>query len=91
MTYSEHQLQLIELNASIYMKISEIAILIDVDAVELRQDIADRSTEASRRYLRGKISARARLLEQEMKLAQIGSPLALDNVRNNLMDMEDDE
>ena len=28
---------------------------------------------------------------QEMMLAQIGSPLALENARNNLLDMEDDE
>ena len=91
MTYSDNQLQQIEQHASIYLKISEIAVLIDVDECELRSDIQDRSTEVSRRYRRGKTSARARLLEQEMKLAQIGSPLALENARNNLIDMEDDE
>ena len=32
-----------------------------------------------------------RELHQEMQLAYVGSPLALENTRNNLLDMEDDE
>lgn len=32
-----------------------------------------------------------KLLHQEMQLAYVGSPLALENTRNNLLDMEDDE
>jgi hypothetical protein len=32
-----------------------------------------------------------KLLHQEMQLAYVGSPLALENAQRNLMDMEDDE
>ena len=40
---------------------------------------------------RGKVLSKVQLRTQEMKLARIGSPLALDNTRKNLLDMEDDE
>lgn len=38
-----------------------------------------------------KVLSKVQLRTQEMKLARIGSPLALDNTRKNLLDMEDDE
>ena len=66
----------VEQYASIYLKIS---------------DIADRSTEVSKRYHKGKASSKVKLLHQEMQLAYVGSPLALENAQKNLMDMEDDE
>ena len=76
---------------SIYLKISDMAVMLGISATQLREDIADKSTEVSRRYHRGKAASRVKLLHQEMQLAYVGSPLALENTRNNLLDMEDDE
>ena len=67
------------------------AVLFDVPAEQLREDIADRSTEVSKRYHKGKAASKVKLLHQEMQLAYVGSPLALENAQKNLMDMEDDE
>ena len=78
-------------SASIYLKISDMAVILGISATQLREDIADKSTEVSRRYHRGKAASRVKLLHQEMQLAYVGSPLALENTRNNLLDMEDDE
>ena len=94
--YTEEILQQIEQYASIYLKISDMAVLdmavlFDIPAEQLREDIADRSTEASKRYHKGKAASKVKLLHQEMQLAYIGSPLALENAQKNLMDMEDDE
>ena len=86
MDYSEETLTQIEQYASIYLKISDMAVILGV-----RRDIADRSTPVSQRYHRGKAASRVKLLHQEMQLAYVGSPLALENTRNNLLDMEDDE
>ena len=72
--YTEEILTQIEQYASIYLKISDMAVLFDIPAEQLREDIADR-----------------KLLHQEMQLAYVGSPLALENAQKNLMDMEDDE
>lgn len=89
--YSEEILAQIEQYASIYLKISDMAVILDVPAEQLREDVADRSTEVSKRYHRGKATSKVKLLHQEMQLAYVGSPLALENAQRNLMDMEDDE
>lgn len=90
-TYSEEELTKIEQIASIYLKISDMAVVLDIPAERLREDIADRSTEVSKRYHKGKAASKVKLLHQEMQLAYVGSPLALENAQKNLMDMEDDE
>ena len=77
MTYSAEQLQQIENFASIYLKISDMAVILGIPAEVLREDIADAS--------------KVKLLHQEMMLAQVGSPLAIENTHRNLLDMEDDE
>ena len=89
--YTEEQLKEVEKLAAIYMRISDIALIIEVDENELRQDIADEGTEVSRRYRRGKATTKVKLHQQEITLAELGSPLALENARQNLLDMEDDE
>jgi hypothetical protein len=89
--YSKEILEQIEQYASIYLRISEMAVILDVPAEILREDIADRSTEVSKRYHKGKAASKVKLLNQEMQLAYVGSPLALENAQRNLMDMEDDE
>lgn len=91
MTYSEKELQQIEKFASIYLKISDIAVILDIPADVLCEDIADRTSEVSKAYRRGKAGSKVKLHSQEMMLAQVGSPLAIENAHRNLLDMEDDE
>ena len=91
MEYSEELLTQIEQYASIYLKISDMAVILGISPDILRNDIADRTTPVSLAYHRGKAASRVKLLHQEMQLAYVGSPLALENTRNNLLDMEDDE
>ena len=91
MTYSETELQQVEQFASIYLKISDMAVILGIPAEILRSDIADHNTEVSLRYRRGKAASKVKLLHQEMMLAQVGSPLAIENTHRNLLDMEDDE
>ena len=90
MEYTEAQLSQVEKLASIYMKISDMAIVLDVPAEQLRFDISQ-DTEISKRYKRGKLTTKAKLLQQEVTLAAVGSPLAIENSHKNLRDMEDDE
>jgi hypothetical protein len=91
MTYTEEQLTQIEKFASIYLKISDMAVILDLPAEQLREDIARKESDVSKRYYRGKASSKVKLLHQEMLLAQVGSPLAIENTHKNLLDMEDDE
>ncbi len=91
MIFSDQQLKEIENFGSIFFKVSDIAVALDIDEDELREELALRSSPAARAYRRGIVSTKARIQLQETKLAFIGSPLALENVRRNLIDMEDDE
>ena len=91
MTFTKEQLENIEKWAAIYMPISDIAILLSIPADMLRDEIRNKNTEASLAYHRGKAASRLKLHHQEMLLAQVGSPLAIENAHRNLLDMEDDE
>lgn len=91
MDYTKEQLDNIEKCATVYLPITDIALIIEVDPNELRADIASEGSEARRKYLRGKAISKLQLHQQEMQLAKVGSPLALQTANNNLMDMEDDE
>ena len=91
MNYSTEQLKQIEQFASIYLKISDMAVILGIPAEILREDIADKTSDVSQHYRRGKAASKVKLLHQEMMLAQVGSPLAIENTHRNLLDMEDDE
>ena len=91
MNYTKEQLEEIEKYASIFLPISDMAVILDIPAEILREDIKDRQNMASNAYLRGKLASKVKLHTQEMMLAQVGSPLALENAAKNLLDMEDDE
>lgn len=91
MKYSQEELKKIEEWAQIYLPITDMAVILDIPADVLREDIRDRSSDVYKAYNRGKVLSKVRLRTQEMQLAQVGSPLALDNTRKNLLDMEDDE
>ena len=91
MNYTPEQLDQIEKFASIYLRISDMAVILDIAPEQLRWDISQKDTEVSRRYYRGKAASKVKLLHQEMLLAQVGSPLAIENTHKNLLDMEDDE
>ena len=91
MTYSDNELKQIEQLASLYLPISDIAVILGINAEVLRRDIKMKGNPAENAYTKGKVSSKIQLRKQEMMLAKVGSPLALDNARKALMDMEDDE
>lgn len=91
MTYSDNELKQIEQLASLYLPLSDIAVILGINAEVLRRDIKMKGSPAEKAYTKGKVSSKIQLRKQEMMLAKVGSPLALDNARKALMDMEDDE
>lgn len=91
MTYTDEQLKEIEYYASIYLPVTDIAVILEMKPEDLRHDIHDQNCPAYFAYRKGKAQSKVQLHAQEMTLAKVGSPLALQNARNNLMDMEDDE
>ena len=58
MTYTDKNLEEIEKLSSIYMKISDIAIMLDIPADVLREDIADRTSPASKAIVKVRLHLR---------------------------------
>ena len=91
MTFTETELQQIEQMASLYLSVTDIATILGKLPEELRKEIRIHGSKASLAYYKGKAMRKLELRKQEIQLAQVGSPLALENARLALIDMEDDE
>lgn len=91
MVYSKEQLIEIENLASKFTPISDIAILMGLDKDALKVDIKDPSSLVSKSYRRGKAITAMKLREQEIDLAMVGSPLAVQLTSSYLTDMSIDE
>lgn len=91
MTYTDKQLQSIEQLASIYIKPTEIAVMLDVQVERFKADIAMADSPAGKAYIRGKLLQKIEVHKQMTLLARVGSPLALEMSEKALLDMEDDE
>lgn len=81
----------VEKMASIFLPLSDIAVIIGVPVHELRSDVSDPQSDVGLAYRRGKAASKVKIHQQEMALALVGSPLALQNVQSSLISMEDDE
>ena len=91
MTFTEKELEQIEQMASLYLSVTDIATVLNKRPEELRREIRTKDSPAARAYQKGKTMRKVQLRKQEIQLAQVGSPLALENARLALIDMEDDE
>jgi IS30 family transposase len=91
MTFTEQELEQIEQLASLYLSVTDIATVMGVRPEELRKQIRIKDDPVAIAYQKGKTMRKVQLRKQEIQLAQVGSPLALENARLALIDMEDDE
>ena len=89
MDYSTQQLETIKELAECLTPLSDMAVLLDVD--ELRLDIRNRATPVSRAYHHAKATTALRLRKQEIELANVGSPLAVQLTNGYLLNMDSDE
>ncbi len=91
MQYSAQQLQKIKEMASQLMRPEHIALLIDVDQEEFRRNIKHKGSAAYLAYETGKAETILELRKQELKLARLGSPLAVEMVQKFMIDQEQNE
>ena len=73
------------------LPIETISILLDVDELILREVISDRTSEASRAYYLGQAETIAAIRKQEVELAKAGSPLAVENVADYIIEQKTSE
>ena len=91
MIYSEEQIKSIKELAQSLTPISEIAVLLDLDARQLRMDVADELHPASKAYHLGKAETALQIRRNELQLAEAGSPLAVQLMSGYLHNMDADE
>lgn len=91
MEYNHDQMQLIEQYAQLFLKISDIAILMDVDPDELRNDIGNKFHTVHKTYYRAKLSKIAMLRKQEIEQAELGSSVAIEMVSKYIQEQQIDE
>lgn len=71
--------------------VSDIAVLMDVNERSLREIISDKSHPASIAYRKGKAERPLQIRQNELELAEAGSPLAVQLVGSYIRDMDSDE
>ena len=91
MTFTQTQIGLIEKYAALLFKISDIALLIDSDPDELREEISNKTTEISKTYYKAKLQIISRLRAQEIEQAELGSNTAIELVTKYIQDQQLDE
>jgi len=91
MEYTGDELQKISEYAGLLMTITDIAVLMDIDEDELRSDIADKSTKASRAYRLSKTQTVLELHRQEIELAKLGSPLSVELTQTYIINQQVNE
>ena len=71
--------------------VSDIAVLMDIDERRFRDILSDKSHPASLAYLKGKAERALQIRQNELELAEAGSPLAVQLIGSYLHDMDSDE
>jgi len=91
MQYSAQQLEKIKELASQLMRAEHIALLIEVNLEDFKRHIKHKGSQAYIAYETGKAETILELRKQELKLAKLGSPLAVEMVHKFIIDQEQNE
>ena len=91
MLYTKEELEMIEEYAENLLSINEIAILINKDPDELRQDIHHRDLPVSKAYNLGKMKTILELRKQEIQLAKLGSTVAIELTDKHILEQKINE
>ena len=91
MTLTPFQLELVEKYAGLLFKISDIAMCIDEDPDELRDEIANKTSEISKTYHKSKLQVIMKLRAQEIEQAELGSNTAIELITKYIEEQQLDE
>lgn len=91
MELTSTQIDRIKELASMLTTVSDIAVLMDIDERRFRDILSDKSHPASLAYRKGKAERALQIRQNELELAEAGSPLAVQLIGSYLRDMDSDE
>jgi hypothetical protein len=88
MEYNSNQLEKVQEYAGLLMNVSDISVLIGVNEDSFREDIGNKNTAVSSAYRKGKIETVLELRKQEIDLAKLGSPMAVELIQKYIIDQK---
>lgn len=91
MDFSDNIINQIQELAEALTPVSDIAALLDIDENKLREEINYVNSPVRRAYNKGKAKTALALRKQELELARVGSPLAVQLTATYIKDMTIDE
>lgn len=86
--YTLEQIEKIAEYAGLLITIADIAVLLEVDEDELRENISIKSTEVSKAYRKAKAERVLEIRNEEIMLAKLGSPGAMDIIQKYIIDQK---
>lgn len=86
--YSQELLDKVEEYASYLMLPSEIAFLVEMNEYSFKDAISNKASQLSKAYFKGKINTTLAIRKQEVELAKVGSPLAVEHASKYITDMD---
>ena len=91
MDYNDETVSRIEELAALLTPIRDIAAIMELDEDMLRLELATKGSPVRAAYLKAKARTALDMRRQELELARIGSPLAVQLTASYLSDMTSDE
>jgi hypothetical protein len=88
MEYNSSQLEKVQEYAGLLMTVSDISVLIGVNEDSFREDISNKNTAASIAFRKGQIETVLELRKQEIEMAKLGSPLAVELIQKYIIDQK---
>lgn len=70
--------------------VSDIAAILDIDEDDLRMALADKGSDIRKAYMKARAETALMLRNQEIQLAKLGSPLAVQMTSSYLRQMDND-
>ena len=91
MDFSDEFIENVRELAKALTPVSDIAALLDVDESMLREELSNKLSPLRKAYDKGKATTALALRMQELELAKVGSPLAVQLTASYVKDMTIDE
>ena len=88
MEYNSNQLEKVQEYAGLLMTVSDISVLIGVNEDIFREDISNKNTAVSIAFRKGQIETILELRKQEIEMAKLGSPMAVELIQKYIIDQK---
>ena len=88
MEYNSNQLEKVQEYAGLLMTVSDISVLIGVNEDSFREDIGNKNSAVSCAFRKGQIETVLELRKQEIEMAKLGSPMAVELIQKYIIDQK---